>query len=169
MAPRQNRACSSLIHDLAVVYVTSFCFDECDALFNGLGFNEGRILFSHFMILGESLDDGLLSEEGVVNLFSQGNGLVVEEILEENVVEKLAGKYKGKMLLGSAHVIRIFIRLEMREPMSRLVPLNNVVNAEDHTDMVDGHQQGNKDVVFGNIDQENKDVVFGKNAQDVDE
>nr|GEY13110.1 glutamate-cysteine ligase [Tanacetum cinerariifolium] len=40
---------------------------------------------------------------------------------------------------------------------------------EDYIDMVDELQQGNKDVVFGNIDLGNTDVVFGYNAQEVDE
>ncbi|GJW03651.1 mutator type transposase [Tanacetum coccineum] len=35
---------------------------------------------------------------------------------------------------------------------------DNVVDTEDYTDMVDGLQQRNEDVVFSNIDQENKDV-----------
>nr|GEW84190.1 hypothetical protein [Tanacetum cinerariifolium] len=39
---------------------------------------------------------------------------------------------------------------------------------EDYIEMVDELQQGNEDVVFGNIDLGNTDVVFGYNAQEVD-
>ncbi|GJT68400.1 hypothetical protein Tco_1019880 [Tanacetum coccineum] len=46
---------------------------------------------------------------------------------------------------------------------------DNVVDAEDYTYLLDKLQQGNEDVVFGNIDQENNDGVFGNKDQDVDE
>ncbi|GJU61300.1 hypothetical protein Tco_1243135 [Tanacetum coccineum] len=44
----------------------------------------------------------------------------------------------------------------------------NVVDEEDNIDMVDELQQGNEDVVFGNIDFRNKDVAFRNIAQEVD-
>ncbi|GJV06950.1 hypothetical protein Tco_1344606 [Tanacetum coccineum] len=62
----------------------------------GICFKDGRNLYSHFRISGKSLDKGLvplMSEENVVNLL---NYVPRYREIEENVVEKFAGKEEGK-------------------------------------------------------------------------
>ncbi|GJU35115.1 hypothetical protein Tco_1183469 [Tanacetum coccineum] len=132
------------------------------------------------------IENGVSSiESHVTERLSQGKGMVIEEILEENVVETIVGKEEGKLLLvdkciqakymqdgiqnatvsDSVQVVK-YTFIELNQD---LFQQDNVVDAEDYTYMLDKLQQGNEDVVFGNIDQENKDVVFGNKDQDVDE
>ncbi|GJX74979.1 hypothetical protein Tco_0313574 [Tanacetum coccineum] len=181
---------------------------------------------------------------------SQGKGMVIEEILEHNVVETVAGK-EGKLLLlewKDSNQVRNVVDVESEASISKPAPLfercnpygekigtrkayvlsftkflvdidcvlehtsdrlmdkcsqakymqdgihnasisggveaekyilmeldqdlfqqDNAVDVEDYTNMLDELQQGNEDVVLGNIDQENEDVVFNNNDQDVDE
>ncbi|GJS99581.1 hypothetical protein Tco_0820751 [Tanacetum coccineum] len=90
------------IYDLGVVYDYAdlvdcdiFSFHELYGMLKELGLrdNNNKILFMHFRIHGVSLDDGLVRLMANVDLlvsqsYSKGadNGVVIEEIVEDNVV-----------------------------------------------------------------------------------
>ncbi|GKE77989.1 hypothetical protein Tco_1544109 [Tanacetum coccineum] len=68
-----------------------FSINEYDSLLKDLGFKDGRILFSRFRIPGKSLDGGLtplMSDEDVLKVsLGKGNGVLIEEIIEDDDVE----------------------------------------------------------------------------------
>ncbi|GJW44397.1 hypothetical protein Tco_0073196 [Tanacetum coccineum] len=75
-----------------------------EEIFRDLGYRDGRILFTHFRIHWESLDEDLLTlmsdevyiETGVLlverhmmeRMMSMGKGVVIEEIVDHDVVGK---------------------------------------------------------------------------------
>nr|GEU37004.1 hypothetical protein [Tanacetum cinerariifolium] len=98
---------------------------ESDAMLEDLGIKGGSFLFSHFRIPGKSLDEGLvplISHQDVLSLlkyvpsykeidvyvekhtmevvFDKGEGVVIEEIIEDDeVIEASETGYRGQSLL----------------------------------------------------------------------
>ncbi|GJR15073.1 hypothetical protein Tco_0797725 [Tanacetum coccineum] len=67
-----------------------FSINEYDSLLEDLGFKDGRILFTHFLIPGKSLDEGfapLMSDEDVFISLAKEKGVLIEEIVEDDNVE----------------------------------------------------------------------------------